>query len=94
MIINNNLQAVRSIYAKAAMNSTRSTKLADSKLQEDDELVLSPEAKSFSATLQAIQNQSGDVRMDKVKYYEEKLASGEYKVDANALAAKILASRY
>ena len=70
MIINNNLQAIRSVYAKAALNNTRNTASADRKLQEDDELVLSPTAQSFSAQLQALRGQAGEVRMDKVKYFE------------------------
>lgn len=94
MIINNNLQAIRSVYAKAALNNTRNTAPADRKLQEDDELVLSPTAQSFSAQLQALRGQAGEVRMDKVKYFEEKLASGTYEVDAEALAGKLLDCRF
>ena len=44
--------------------------------------------------VQALRGQAGEVRMDKVKYFEEKLASGTYEVDAEALAGKILDCRF
>ena len=94
MIIKNNIQAITGIYAKTALNNARGTAKTEAPVQAEDELLISPQARIFGAQLQALHNGADFVREDKVKYYEELIASGNYHVDAEALAAKILDTRF
>jgi len=94
MIINNSIQAgVAGVYA-SQQTSVRKTTGTAAAVSSKDEIVLSSQAQSFSAALQKAKDASTDVRQDKVVFYENQIAAGTYNVDAQALAAKMLQTRY
>lgn len=93
MIINNRIQSgVASLYT--AQQPTAKKNIARSSYEGHDEIVLSTQAKSFGASLAALRESSGEVRQDKVDFYKNAIASGEYSVDSGALAEKMLDIRY
>ncbi|MBO4780740.1 MAG: flagellar biosynthesis anti-sigma factor FlgM [Selenomonadaceae bacterium] len=92
MIVNNvnssskyypNSMATR--YATAA-NSVRG-------VQRNDAFIPSKEAQTFSDMLNKLKNES-EVREDRVNELQQKIASGQYFISADNLAAGILTSRY
>ena len=94
MIINNSIQSgVAGVYA-SQQTSVRKTTGVSQAVSDKDEIVLSSQAQSFSAALQKAKDASTDVRQDKVVFYENQIAAGTYNVDAQALAAKMLQTRY
>jgi flagellar biosynthesis anti-sigma factor FlgM len=96
MIINNSIQSVTGAYTKNSTGQVKPGARADIGRTggNRDEIVLSDEAKSFSAALQQVQGQSDMVRTDKVSLYASQMAAGTYIVDANAVAGKMLQMRY
>lgn len=94
MVINNVIQGINSIYA-ASNNVKRTVQSAENKTTEArDEIQLSSEAQSFSSILSKVQANQGQVRKDKVAYYESLISSGNYHVDSKAIADKMLKSRF
>lgn len=94
MMINNTIQAVAGAYSATASSTAAKAKAKESTaVSAKDEIVLSNEARSFSATLQQLKGMD-DVRQDKVDFYTNQLAEGTYSVDAGMLADKILQTRY
>ena len=59
----------------------------------DDKVIFSNQMQSFSEMLSKLQS-TQDVRQDKVAEFEQKIASGNYNVAAENIAASILASRF
>ena len=93
MIINNIRQAgVASLYTSQQTSARKN--LSRGSYEGSDEIVLSTQAKSFGAALSALRESSGEIRQDKVDFYRNAIASGEYAVDSGALAEKILDTRY
>ena len=94
MMINNTIQAVAGAYSTAASPTTAKAKAKESTaVSAKDEIVLSSEAKSFSATLQQLKGMD-DVRQEKVDFYTNQIAEDTYAVDAGMLADKMLQMRY
>lgn len=93
MIINKTIQGVSSVYAASA--SVKRALKAEKETAEAgrDEIQLSAQAKDFSAILNKLQS-SDTVRQDKVVYYENLIASGNYNVKSSDLADKLLQSRF
>ena len=93
MIINNIRQAgVASLYTSQQPSARKN--LSRGSYEGSDEIVLSTQAKSFGAALSALRESSGEIRQDKVDFYRDAIASGEYSVDSGALAEQILDTRY
>ena len=93
MIINNvNQSGVTSLYTSQQTSARKNTSYGS--YEGSDEIVLSTQAQSFGASLSALCESSGEVRQDKVDFYRNAIASGEYSVDSGALAEKILDTRY
>ncbi len=93
MIINNVSQSgVASLYTSQQPSARKN--LSSSSYVVSDEIVLSSQAQSFGASLAALRESSGEIRQDKVDFYRNAIASGTYSVDSNALAEKILDTRY
>ncbi len=57
--------------------------------QQPDEVVLSSQAQEFGQFLQKIKSMP-EVREDVVKEFSDRIAAGDYKVDSQAIAEKIL----
>jgi len=94
MIINNSIQSgVAGVYA-SQQTSVRKTAGVSQAVSDKDEIVLSSQAQSFSSALQKLRDNSSDIRQDKVVFYENQIAAGTYNVDTQALAAKMLQTRY
>ena len=94
MMINNTIQAVAGAYSTTASSTAAKAKAKESTaVSAKDEIVLSNEARSFSATLQQLKGRN-DVRQDKVDYYAQQIQSGNYTVEANDIADKMLQMRY
>ena len=62
-------------------------------MQKSDAFTPSREAQTFSDMLNKLKNES-EVREDKVNDLQQRIASGQYFVSADKLAASLLASRY
>jgi len=95
MIVNNTLQALAGAYTKTTASSIKNTaQVASIASAQQDEIVLSKEAQDFSFTLQKLKSMSTYVRTDKINYYENQLANGNYTVNAEDVAGKMLQMRY
>lgn len=96
MIINNSIQSVAGAYTKTSTGQVKPGARADTGRtgRDKDEIVLSDEARNFSAALQQAQGQSEAVRADKVSLYVSQMAAGTYTIDAHAIAGKMLQMRY
>lgn len=97
MIINNSIpNTVAGVYASRHTLSTQQSAQTEkvSAASSKDEIVLSSQAQSFSNTLQKLHDMSGTVRQDKIVQYENQLAAGNYEVDAQDLADKLLQLRF
>lgn len=93
MIISNHIQAAAGLYAGQQQSaSVRNVKRAEA--SKATEFVMSSEAKSFSQTLLQLRGDMDGARMDRVEALREKIANGTYNVDAQTLAADMLAMRY
>lgn len=93
MIINNTIQAVTGAYASSTSSNVKAKAKSNETVNAKDEIVLSSEAQNFSATLQQLKGRN-DVRQDKVDYYAQQIQSGNYTVEANDIADKMLQMRY
>ncbi len=74
-------------YNKQTVTKYKATQKVDKK----DEVALSGTAKDFQSVYKALSN-IPDVRQDKVDALKEKIASGNYNVDAKEVAEKMLSS--
>lgn len=93
MIISNHIQAAVGLYAGQQQNApVKNVKRTEA--PKASEFVMSSEAKSFSRTLSQLRGGADDVRTDRVEALRQKLANGSYNVDAQTLAADMLAMRY
>ena len=93
MIISTHIQAAAGLYAGQQKSApVRNVKRAEA--PKASEFVMSSEAKSFSQTLLQLRGEMDDARMDRVEALREQLANGTYSVDAQTLAADMLAMRY
>ncbi|MBQ8697750.1 MAG: flagellar biosynthesis anti-sigma factor FlgM [Schwartzia sp.] len=93
MIISSHIQAAAGLYAGQQQSApVRNVKRAEAPKATD--FVMSSEAKSFSQTLLQLRGEADDARMDRVEALREQFAKGTYHVDAQTLAADMLAMRY
>ena len=92
MIINNNIQALTSIYSTTAAAGSKRAGYAQ-QAPAKDEILLSREAQSFSGMLGSLHGSDG-VRADKVAAYAEQIANGSYNVSAENIAASLLGTRF
>lgn len=91
MIINNNIQAVSSLYGTSQATSAYR---ARSKAVESarDEVEISEAGQNFSEMLQKLREEP-EVRQDKVDYYRNAIANGTYQVSSENIAASMLGQR-
>lgn len=93
MIINNNIHDFSNLYSANAVNSTRQSEVAsrNQKLRSfQDEMEISKETQTFKDMLSKLHKES-DVRQDKVDEYSRKIESGSYNIEAENIAASIIA---
>ena len=93
MIINNNVQALSSLYASTQPTAVRHAQRATAPSPVQDKFEVSSEAQSFSSLLKELQNMS-DMRADKVAAVEQQIEAGSYDVSSSNVAAKLLSLRY
>lgn len=92
MIVNNvNSSAYYSNSVAAARYTTAATAVRGT--QKSDAFTLSREAQTFSDMLNKLKNES-DVRQDRVDDFRQRIASGQYSVSADKIAASLLTNRY
>ena len=93
MIVSNYIQAATGLFAnRKQAASVKNVKRAEE--PKATEFVMSSEAKSFSQTLAQLRGEADTPRTDRVEALRQQLASGTYRVDAQTLAADMLAMRY
>lgn len=92
MIIRGNIQALAGAYNVSSASSTHSI-YKTSAVKKSDELVLSGEAKSFSAMLSKLQGMD-EVRPSRVDELKNEVNSGKYNVDSDKIALSLLNARY
>lgn len=90
MYVSNNsaLQALASLYSNDNVKSVKRTQQAEG-TSFKDELVLSQEAQSFSDLLNELKTMD-EVRDDKVDSLAQQVKAGTYKLDAAAVAERIM----
>jgi len=92
MIVNNvNSPAYYSNSVAAARYTTAATAVRG--VQKSDAFTLSREAQTFSDMLNKLKNES-EVRQDRVDDFRQQIASGQYSVSADKIAASLLTNRY
>ena len=91
MLINNNLQGIASIYSNHSSNN----KIARMGKNEEkkDEIHISQEGQNVREALAKL-NAMDDVRHERVTELENLVASGNYYVSSNELAASLLQNRF
>lgn len=95
MIVNNNLQGIAGAYMRN-VNQVKTSAKNDKNQQANarDEIVISDTARTFSAPLGLLRSNADSVRADKVAYFAEQIASGNYTIDPQGIAAKIMTTRF
>lgn len=79
-----NIQGVHRAYAAQMQQPTQAIKK-----EKKDELKLSTEAKAYQQAYQ-LAKKVPDVREDKVEALKQRLASGQYTIDATQISEKII----
>lgn len=85
------VQDVLKVYADQNQKSKPATR-SQQPIAQRDEVVLSPKAQEFSQLLQKLKAMP-EVREDKVAELTAQIESGEYVLNATAIAEKMLKSR-
>ncbi|MGP1367130.1 MAG: flagellar biosynthesis anti-sigma factor FlgM [Schwartzia sp. (in: firmicutes)] len=93
MIISSHVRAMTGAYANQ-QNRTNAPRRAEERAGEAGEVVLSQTGQNFSSLLRRIKDEAGDVRQDRVAALEKQIAAGTYRVDAEKVAASLMAMRY
>ncbi|MBR1647659.1 MAG: flagellar biosynthesis anti-sigma factor FlgM [Selenomonadaceae bacterium] len=90
----NNVNSSASLYS-SNLAATRYANSATSVrgVRKSDEFTPSAEAQSFSEMLNKLKSTS-EVRQDKISALQEQIASGQYSVSADVLAASLLTNRF
>lgn len=95
MVINHGVQSVLAAYLDSkpasAVKDKQASQVKD--VPQKDEVVLSTQAQAFSQALQMAKNMP-EVRHDKVGEIAAQIETGRYRVDAEAIAEKLLNYRY
>ena len=88
--INHSVQSLQSVYATQGSLSSLKAKDRLEGVQGKDEVLLSKESQAFSEIFNRLKDGNSKVREDKVAYYTQAIENGTYKVDAKAIADKML----
>ncbi|SDF79504.1 flagellar biosynthesis anti-sigma factor FlgM [Sporolituus thermophilus] len=89
IISNNQIQNILKVYGEQAKVGKSARQPSAGPAQRKDEVVLSAQAQEFSQILQALRNMP-EVREDKVKELADRIAAGNYQVDAKEIAEKMV----
>jgi negative regulator of flagellin synthesis FlgM len=88
------LEKILGIYKKQGAQPARTEKTSVVKGTSGvDKIELSAEARDFQVALRAL-NETTDVRQDKVKQLKAKITAGEYNVNAEEVAERIIDSLF
>ncbi|MCK9223899.1 MAG: flagellar biosynthesis anti-sigma factor FlgM [Candidatus Muirbacterium halophilum] len=93
---NNDIEKLRRKNADGAkfkkeLDSTKTNN--SSNILKDEEVKLSPESKEIREAKEIV-DRASDVRWDKVEEIKAKIASGNYKIDAEAIAEKFISTGF
>ncbi|EAX46821.1 anti-sigma-28 factor, FlgM [Thermosinus carboxydivorans Nor1] len=89
IISNTQVQNILKVYGEQTKVGKNAKPPSAGPVQRTDEVVLSAQAQEFSQILQALKNMP-EVREDKVKELADRIATGNYHVDAKEIADKML----
>ena len=92
-MIVNNVSSTAKYYSSVGAARYANAVTAVRGTQRGDAFTPSKEAQSFSEMLQKLKGES-EVREDKVNELQQRIASGQYSVSADALALSLLTNRY
>lgn len=84
-----NIQKALEVYNNASSKTMKRAKI--NKTQKRDNLILSDNAKNFSAILNKLK-EIEDIRYDKVQEIKDKVDKGTYKINSEKIADKIIES--
>lgn len=77
------------VYSDQVQGTKRARSSSVQSAQGQDEVILSSQVQEFGSFLQALKNVS-DVREEKVSAISERIQSGTYQVNAQAIADKLM----
>ncbi len=83
------VQNIAKIYGEQNKITKDTKKEVTASTGKKDEVILSTNAQEFGQLMQAAKGMS-EVREDKVKEFSERIASGNYHVDAKDIAEKMI----
>ncbi len=83
------VQNILKTYSKQFSNNQVNKTGEAKKVNQKDNLVISSESKVKQKIMQSIR-QSDDIRLDKVKEFKEKIATGTYTVSDDEVAEKMI----
>lgn len=95
MIINNNIQAMAGMYTNWSITQGKNAyggKASPSK-RDADQVVLSGHGVGLNNALRRLKSSQGDVRADLVEKFSALINNGNYHVDSEAIAEKMLGSQ-
>ena len=83
------IQSIAKIYAEQNKLVKNSKPQGSGPAKKQDEVILSTQAQEFGQIYQALKAMP-EVRQEKVKEFSERIASGDYSVEAKEVAEKML----
>ena len=89
----NNINSTAKYYSSVGAARYSNAVTAVRGVQKSDAFTPSKEAQTFSEMLKKLKGES-EVREDKVNALQQRIASGQYSVSADALALSLLTNRY
>lgn len=93
MLVNNVNTSAKFYTNSVAASRYTGTTNAIRSTQKSDEFTPSRAAQSFSEMLSKLRD-SSEVRQDKVREFQQRIASGQYFVPSSDIASSVLMSRY
>lgn len=94
MIINNNVQGIAGAYLRNVSPVKTVVRNDKGYQQPKDEIQLSSTARTFQGPLRKLRSKAGEVRQDRVAFFEAQLANGSYRIDPEGIAEKIMQTRF
>jgi len=88
-INNNNISKMLSAYNKQNLNTTKTKENESTRLKRKDEINISDEAKEIQSLMKKLKDMP-EVRQEKINEIKEKINSGNYEIDPEKIAEKML----
>ena len=88
-INNNNISKMLSAYNKQSLNTSKLKENESTRLKRKDEINISDEAKEIQSLMKKLKDMP-EVRQEKINEIKEKINSGNYEIDPEKIAEKML----